>query len=195
MLKGIASAVECTLQSLAVIDVACNFFLPAMDFIHYGLEFFHRKSRLGNQIALLVEPGAMGHVDLDPIHPVIQLLAGRLAGLDGTVNDLDPFGQGAFNFRGIAFERIPAGSRDGPARSKDAGTGNISLFYGSLDIDITVSCAFSFHIANGGKTLLQSAARRNRGTGGAVGQSILQELHVITAFGGVLSLQKNVSVG
>ncbi len=88
VLDRITTAVECALQTRPVVGVAGHSPSPAMGLIHDGLQFFDGERRLRHQGALCVEPGAMGHIHLDPIRALVQLLARRLACFDGSVDQL-----------------------------------------------------------------------------------------------------------
>ena len=107
MLDGIASAIERALHSNPVVGVARDFFLPAMRLVHNGLQLFHCQRRLRHQVSLLVHPRPVRHVHLDPVRAVLQLLARRLARLDGTIHNLRALGH--LQFRRIAFQVVPAG--------------------------------------------------------------------------------------
>src|SRR6267154_402499 len=80
VLDGIAPAIQSTLQSDSVVRMTRNFFLPPVRFVDDGLQLFHRQRGLRNQIPLFVHPGTMGHINLDPVRPMLQLLAGGFAG-------------------------------------------------------------------------------------------------------------------
>src|SRR5437868_3903580 len=106
MLNGIAAAIQRALQADSAISVAGYFLSPAVGLIHNCPEFFHGERRLRDQFTIFAGPGAMRHVDLNPVGAVIELLAGGLAGLHRAVNDLHSFGHGEFGR--IAFEGISA---------------------------------------------------------------------------------------
>src|SRR5258705_4412299 len=80
VLDRIAPTIQSTLQSDSVVRMARNFFLPPMRFIHDGLQLFYGQRGLRNQISLLVHPGTMGHINLDPVRSMLQLLAGGFSG-------------------------------------------------------------------------------------------------------------------
>ena len=75
VLNGIAAAIECGTQPDAPIGVAGDFLLLAVGFIHHRFDFVQGQSRLRNQTTLLVHPGAVCHINFDPIGSVGQLLA------------------------------------------------------------------------------------------------------------------------
>ena len=88
----VASAIQGALQADAVVGVASYLLAPAVSFVHDRLQFFNRQSGLGNQFAILSHPGAMRHVNLDPVGAVVKLFACRLARFDRTVDDLRALG-------------------------------------------------------------------------------------------------------
>ena len=67
-----------------------------------ALQFFHRQRGLRDQLAVLADPGAMRHVDLDPVGAVVELLARGLAGFDRAVDDLRALRH--LEFGRVAFE-------------------------------------------------------------------------------------------
>src|SRR5260370_2299595 len=79
MLDRIASAIQRTLQSDSVVCVARNFFTPPVRFIYDGFQFFQCERRLRNQIPLLVHPGTVRHVNLNPVAPMPELLSRAFA--------------------------------------------------------------------------------------------------------------------
>ena len=94
MFDGVAAAIERALQANAVVSVAGDFPAPSMRLIDDRLEFLHRQRRLRHELSVLIEPGAMRHVHLDPIGAVIELFARRLARFDGPVDELRPLRHG-----------------------------------------------------------------------------------------------------
>ena len=116
MLYGVATAVQGTLQANSTIDVACDFLAPSVRFINDGLQFFYGERWLRNQFAIFPQPGAMGHVNLNPIRAVIELFAGCLTCFDWPINELRSLRH--IEFRSIVFQRITAGRRDSASRNK-----------------------------------------------------------------------------
>src|SRR5271170_8167765 len=107
MLDRIAAAVEGALQSGAVIGVAGDFSAPAMRLVNDGFQLLDGERRLRYQRALRIEPGAMRHVDLDPVGALVQLFARSLARFDGSVDELRSLGYG--DLRRVALEGIAPG--------------------------------------------------------------------------------------
>src|SRR5439155_9695776 len=91
MLDGIAASVQGTMQADSAISMAGHFLAPSVGFIHHGLQLFHCEGRLRNKFAIFADPRPMGHVHLNPVGPVVKLLARCLARLDRTVNELRSF--------------------------------------------------------------------------------------------------------
>ncbi len=56
VLDGVATAVECAMQSNSAISVAGDFFPPAMSFVDDGFQFLNRERGLRNQFAILSHP-------------------------------------------------------------------------------------------------------------------------------------------
>ena len=189
MLDGIAASVEGAMQAFAAIGVAGDLLVPAVGFINNGLQFLNGERGLGEEFVVLIHPGAMGHVNLHPIHAVRELLAGGFARLDRAVNNLHAFGQNVLDLRGVAFQGISASGGNG------APGGNIALFNRLLDSQIAVAGAFGFQVANSGEALLQSAAGGNGRAGSAIRQGIVQKIYVVAALGGIFALQIDVGVG
>src|SRR5664280_2693287 len=109
------------MQTLAVVSVTGDLAAPTVRLVHDGPDFFQGKRRLRDQVAVFVGPRAMRHVDLDPVRPVLHLLARRLTRLNRTVDDLDPFGD--LDLRRITFQRIATGRRNAARGGKDARSG------------------------------------------------------------------------
>src|ERR1043165_5296858 len=82
VLDGIATAVKGAMQPDSVISVAGHLSSPAVGFIDYSFDLLQRERWLRLQPALRVNPGAMRHVDLDPVGAVAKLLARGLAEFD-----------------------------------------------------------------------------------------------------------------
>src|SRR5947209_19516851 len=112
----------------------------------------------------------MGHVDLDPVGAVLDLLAGSFASFDGAVDQLCAFGQSEVGV--VSFERVSAGHRDGAGNDEHAGPGDVSVFDGVADADITVSGALGLEIADGGESLLETAMGSDDGACGAIGRGM-----------------------
>ena len=134
----------------------------------------------------------MGHVHLDPVRSMIELLARRFARFDRTIDELGAFRH--FDFRRVAFEVVAAGGRDCARDHEHARAGNPPFVDGHLDPDVAIAGAFGLHIANGGETLLERAARGHRRTRGAICQRIFQQLNVVATLRRIFALQKDVGV-
>src|SRR6201999_2208594 len=104
-------------------------------------------------MTLLVGPRAMGHVDLDPVGAVFELLAGGFARFDRAIDDLHAFGH--VEFWRVIFEVVSAGGGDSPRGAEKSWAGNGAFGDGFLDFDIAVAGAFGFQIAESGKSLFE----------------------------------------
>src|SRR5256885_514568 len=116
------------LQADAAVRVTRDFLPPAVRFVDNGLEFVERQRGLRHEFSILADPGAVRHVDLDPVGAMVELLARRFAGLDWAVDDLcslrhDQFGR-------VAFEVVSARRRDGARRDEQARPGNVTALDG-----------------------------------------------------------------
>src|SRR5207245_10733228 len=100
---------------------------------------FHCEGRLRNKFAIFADPRPMGHVHLNPVGPVVKLLARCLARLDRTVNELRSFWH--VKLRSIAFQRITAGGRNGASRNEYARPWYVAGLDPLLDLDISASLA------------------------------------------------------
>src|SRR5438105_11106515 len=160
VLDRIAAAVERALQADPTIGVAGHFPFPAVRLVDDRLDLLQRERRLADEVALLVDPGTVGHVDLDPVGALLELLAGRLARLDRAVDELRSLGH--VDLGSISLQRIAAGSGDGAGRGEDARAGDVAAVDRLLDSDVAIAGALGLDVAAGGEALLQRAARRGR---------------------------------
>src|ERR1051326_6667939 len=110
VLDRVAAAVERAMQPLAAGRVARPLVLPRVRLVDDRAQLLDRERRLRHEIALLVEPRAVRHVDLDPVGAVVELLARGLARLDRAVDDLHALRH--LDLRRVALERIAAGRGD-----------------------------------------------------------------------------------
>src|SRR6185312_9623884 len=92
VLNGIAPTIQRAMQTDAAVSMAGDFLLLPMGFIGNSLELFRGECWLGDQFALLVHPGAVRHVNLDPVGPVLQLLTRNLSQLNWPVSQLRAMG-------------------------------------------------------------------------------------------------------
>src|SRR5260370_41885716 len=76
VLDGIASAIQRALKTDSVVRMARHFLLPTVRLVDNGLQLFYRQGRLRYKLALFVHPGAVRHVDLEPVRSMLELLAG-----------------------------------------------------------------------------------------------------------------------
>ena len=74
------------------------------------------------------------------------------------------------------------------------GPGNVALVDRLLDADVAVSGPFGLDVPNGREALFQGAAGGDHRPGNAIGGRVLEELHVVAAGGGYLTLKKDMSV-
>ena len=178
------------MQTFAAVCVTRHLLLPSVRFVDDRAQLFDRERRLRHEIALLVEPRAMRHVDLDPVGAVIELLARRFARFDRTIDQLRTFRH--FDLRRITLEVVAAGRRNRARDDEHAWAGNLTFVDGLLDADVAVAGAFRFDVANRREALLERASRGNGGARGAIRERILQKLNVVSAFGRVFALKKDV---
>src|SRR5262249_30457028 len=109
----VATAIERAAHADAAIRMAGYFVLLSVSFVCYGLDFLERQRWLRDQMPLLVYPGAMRHVNLDPVCTVFKLLPRNLAQLHRTIAQLRAFRHDYV--RVITLERITTGYRNGPS--------------------------------------------------------------------------------
>src|SRR5436853_37674 len=81
MLDRVAAAVEGAVQPLAAVRVAGHLALLSVRLVDDRAQLLDRERRLRDEVAGLVEPRAVRHVDLDPVGAVVDLLARGLARL------------------------------------------------------------------------------------------------------------------
>src|ERR1700674_3779871 len=134
----------------------------------------------------------MRHVDLDPVGAMCQLLAGGFARLDRAVDELST--RGHIKFRSVSLKLIASSRGDGASRDEQSRPGDVSALDGLFDADVAIARAFRLHVAQGGESLLQRAPRGNRGSGRTKRQRILQNVDVVSALCGLLTLQKDMGM-
>src|SRR5690348_13218693 len=122
--------------------MACYAFTPAMGFIDDRLQLFDGESRLRYEIAFVIHPGAMRHVDLDPVRTIVELLARGFARLNWAIDQLCPFWN--CDLGSVALERIAASAGNCASGDKHARTGNVAGVDCFLDPDIAVTRALGF---------------------------------------------------
>src|SRR5262249_53101512 len=157
VLYRVTAAVERALHADAAVRVAGDFLSPAVHFVGDGADLFERERGLRDQLAILVCPRAVRHVDLDPVGAVLELLARGFARLDRAVDDLRAFGHA--DLRRIALEVVAGGGGDGARGGEDARARDAPFVHGHFDPDVAVARAFGLDVANGGESLLERASR------------------------------------
>src|SRR5215472_13286111 len=192
VLDRIAAAIQRPVQPDSTIGMARDLLAPTMRLVRDRLDLLQCQGRLRNQMALFVGPGAVRHVDLDPVGAVIELLPCDLAEFDRAIAELRAFGDHDIGV--VAFERISAGGGDGAGHHKQPRSGNVPGVDGFFESDIAVPGAFGLKIAQSCETLLQSATHGHSCPCRAKRPRMLQQLDVVSAFGGILTLKKNVGV-
>src|ERR1700687_5311030 len=135
----------------------------------------------------------MRHINHDPVRTVVELLARGLPRLDWPIDDLHPLWN--FVFRGVTLQRISSGGRDRARRHKQARPWNVSAFNGLFDAHVAITRTFGFHITQRGEALFERAPHRDCRPSRAERQRILEQLNVVSALGGLFTLQKNVGGG
>src|SRR5258708_10986384 len=153
MFNGATSAIERAAHADSAVRMAGNFALLAVGFVDHRLDFVQSQRRLRDQMALLVDPRTMRHVDLDPVSAVINLLARDLAQFDWTIAELRALGDD--NVRIVAFQRISAGNRDRARHHEQARAGNVSGIDGLLDADVAVTTPFVLNLSQPAQPPLQ----------------------------------------
>ena len=193
VLDRVAAAVERPAEPHAVVGVAGDLLSPAVRLVDDGPQLFDGERRLGCEIPLLVHPRAVGHVDLDPVGAALELLARRLARLDGPVDELGAAGQ-VHELRRVSFERISAGGGDGTGRREDPRPRDVAAIHRLLDADVAVARALGLHVSDGGEALLERAAGRDRGASGAKRDPVEEKLAVVAALARLLTLQEEMGM-
>ena len=163
-----------------------------MCFIDDGFQFFHRQRRLRHQLALLVHPRTVRHVHLDPVRAVLKLLPRCFSGFHRAVHDLRPLGH--LQFRRVAFQVVAAGRGNRARRAKKSRARNCPFFNRLLDLYVSVSRAFGFHVPQSCESLLERTARRKRGAARPQRNPGLENILVVAAFRRILAPQENMCV-
>ena len=192
MFNRVATAIQSALQTDAVVSVTSYFPPPAVSFVHDRLQFFDGESGLRDQFAMLSHPGAMSHVNLDPVGAVVKLFARRLPRLDRAVDNLRSLGHDELG--SVALKVVASGSGDGASHHEHPRSGNVAAFDRLLDSHIAITRAFSLQIADRGKALLQGAPGRDRGPRRAQCQRISENVGVVAALRRVFSLQEDMGM-
>src|SRR5215471_6943155 len=152
VLNGITAAIQRAMQANPAIGMAGNFLAPSVRFVHDGFQFFYRQRWLRNKFTIFPEPRTVRHIYFDPVRAVIELFSSCLARLDWPVNKLRSLWH--IQLRRIVFQRVAARRGNRAGSNKQARPGDIPGFNRLLDLYISVSCAFGFHITQSGETLL-----------------------------------------
>src|SRR5258707_8380924 len=84
VLNRVTSAIEGALQAETIVGVAGYLLPPTVRLVDDGLQLFDGRCGLRHEVTVLVEPRTMGHVDLDPVSPIVELLPRRLARFHGS---------------------------------------------------------------------------------------------------------------
>src|SRR5439155_18610649 len=179
MLNGVTTAIQGSLQARPVIGVAGDLAAPSVRLVHDGLELLDRQGGLRNERTLLIDPRPVRHVHLDPVRAVIQLLARRLARLDGAIDQLRPLRH--LELGRIPFQHVATARRDRARRYEHARARNVALVDRLLDADVAISRALGFDIANRREALFQRTPRGHDRARHAVGRRELQQLHIVAA--------------
>src|SRR5258706_14600979 len=106
-------------------------------------------------MTLFVYPRPVGHVNLQPVRAVLELLSRRFAGFNWPVDDLNAFWH--HEFGSVTFQVVTAGGGNSTRRSEHARAGNGSFLDGLLDADVAVARALRLNVTQGRKSLLQRA--------------------------------------
>src|SRR5271163_654841 len=192
VLNRVASTIEGALQSFSAVGVTSYLLAPTVGFVHNRSQFLNGQCRLRYEFAVLPNPTSMGHIDLDPVGAVIELFACSLTGLYRAVDNLHALRY--FNLGRVTLQWISTGCRDRAGRDKHARTGNISAFNGHLDANVAIASAFGFHVAQGSESLFERTPHRYGCPSRAECERILEQLNVVSTFGGNFALQENVCV-
>src|SRR5579859_5628274 len=192
MLDGIASSIQCALQSNSVVRMARHFPLPAVRFVHDRFQFFNRQRRLRHQVPLLVHPRAVRHVHLDPVRSVLQLLPRGFPRFHRPIHKLRAFGH--VQFRRVIFQVVSGRRGNRPRRAEKPRPRNGPFFDRLLDFHVSVTRALRLQIAQRRESLLQRAPRRKRRSRRPQRDARFQDVDVVPALLRIFSPQKNVRV-
>src|SRR6185369_14792582 len=144
VLNRVATTIQCPMQANTAIGMARDLLLLAMRFIHYGLEFFYGQRGLRYQMTLFIDPGAVRHIDLDPVRAVLQLLPRDLAQFYWTVTKLRALGH--HNVWVVAFQGVAARDRDCAGHNQKPRAGNEAGIDRLFDSNVAVAFAFRFEV-------------------------------------------------
>src|SRR5882672_3508726 len=106
-------------------------------------------------MTLFVYPGAVGHVNLQPVRAVFELLSRGFAGFHWPVDDLHAFWD--HEFGSVTFQVVTAGGGNSTRCAEHARAGNRSFLDGLLDADVAVAGTLGLDIAQCCKSLLKRA--------------------------------------
>ena len=192
MLNRVASAIERALQTDSVVRMTRDFLRPAVRFIHNRFQFLYRQRRLRHESPFFIHPRPVGHVDLNPVRSVLQLLPCSFPRFYRAVHDLHPLGH--VQLRCVIFQVVPARGGNGARYTKKSRPGNGALFDRLFDLDISIARAFRFHITKCGESLFQRPAHRKGSARCPQSNSGLQDIGVVPSFFRVFAPKKNVRV-
>src|SRR6202049_2909726 len=179
MLNGVTAAIQGALQARPVVGVAGYLPAPSVRLVDNGLELLDGQGGLRNQRTLLIDPGTVRHIHLDPVRAVVQLAAPCFAPLDGPIDQLRAFWH--LDFGRIPLEVVAASRGDRTRRYEHARAGNVAFIDRLLDADVAVSRALGLDVTNRSEALFQRTSGGHDCARSPVGRRKLEQLHVIAA--------------
>src|SRR6185503_20109626 len=127
---GVDAGVEHGEDALAGHGVGGHPVPDAVGLVHQGLRLLVGEVGPGVERAVLARVVAAVGVELDPVGPVLHLLAHGLADGVGAVHDLHAFGHA--QLPGVPAQRVHAGGSHGPGGHEHARAGNDAAVDGRL---------------------------------------------------------------
>src|SRR5258706_5337894 len=143
-------------------------------------------------MTLFVYPRPVGHVNLQPVRAVFELLSRRFAGFHWPVDDLHALWH--HEFGSVTFQVVTAGGGNSTRRSEHARARNGSFLDGLLDADIAVARALGLDIAQCRKPRLERALCGISRSRGPQRDARLQYVRVVATLCRILAPQKKVCV-
>ena len=128
----------------------------AMGLIHNRAQLIEGEGGNVIEYAVRADEVTTVRINFDPVSAKADLLAHGLAAILSAVHHLHAVRHR--HFRRISQQWISAGNVHGARGDPHARPGNDSVIDGLLQVDVGVTCAFCFQIADGSKPILKRAA-------------------------------------
>src|SRR4051812_39360648 len=172
--------------------MASDFAFLAVSFVYYRTDLVESQRGLRYQLSVLAHPRPVRHINLEPVGAVRDLLARDLTHLHCAIAKLRSFWDD--DVRVVALKWVSARHRDCARDHEQSRAGDVAVVNRLFDPEVAVAGAFSLHVAQSCEAFFQRPMHRDNGAGSAIRRGVFQQLHVVTALGGIFALKKHVRV-